>query len=186
MEVLLNLFKEFFSIGLFSYGGGLAILVLLQEKSIDLGWLNLQQFADMVAISQSTPGPIAINLATFVGYFQGSIIGSIIASIAVVLPGLSISLLIARFMEHFNEKPLVIAVLKGLRAVVIGLIGAAILNIAYVTIFNIEAYKNSRILSELFRLKEIGLFILLVILMLKYKKHPVVYIVCAGVVGLFL
>lgn len=186
MEALLKLFTEFFNIGLFSYGGGLAILALLQQKSIELGWLNAQQFADMVAISQSTPGPIAINLATFVGYFQGSIIGSIIASIAVVLPGFSISILVGRFMEHFNEKSIVIAILKGLRAVVIGLVAAAILNIAYVTIFNLEAYNESRVITDLFKIKEFGLFIVLVLLSIKYKKHPALYIVAAGFIGLFL
>lgn len=186
MEVLLKLFYEFFNIGLFSYGGGLAVLILLQEKAIELSWLNLQQFADVVAISQSTPGPIAINLATFVGYFQGNIVGSIVASIAVILPGFSISILVARFMEHFNEKKIVIAILKGLRAVVIGLIAVAILNISYVTIFDLEAYKVSHTISDLFRFKEIGLFLILLFLILKYKKHPVIYIACAGVVGLFL
>ena len=186
MEVLLKLFVEFFNIGLFSYGGGLAVLILLQEKSIELGWLNLDQFADMVAISQSTPGPIAINLATFVGFFQGSILGSIVASVAVILPGFGMSLIVGRFMEHFDEKPIVIAVLKGLRAVVIGLIATAILNIAYVTIFNLEAYKVTRAITDLFKYKEMGLFLILVFLSLKYKKHPALYIVSAGVIGLFM
>lgn len=186
MEVLLKLFYEFINIGLFSYGGGLAILVLLQEKSIELGWLNLKQFADMVAISQSTPGPIAINLATFVGYFQGSILGSVVASIAVILPGFSLSLIVARFMEHFNENAIVVAILKGLRSVVIGLIATAILNIAFVTIIDLETYNLSHNLIDLFDLKQVSLFAIILFLILKFKKHPVMYILGGAVIGLIL
>lgn len=186
MEILLKLFKEFFYTGIFSYGGGLAILPLLQEKSIELGWLNLNQFTDMLAISQSTPGPIAINLATFVGYFQGNILGSVIASIAVILPGFFFSLIVARFMERFNEKPLVIAMLRGLRAVVIGLIATAIVNIAFVTVINIDTYKATHMIADLFELKSMGLFLFILALSLKFKLHPAIYIVGAGLLGFLL
>ncbi|PKM95176.1 MAG: chromate transporter [Firmicutes bacterium HGW-Firmicutes-1] len=186
IQALLELFMEFFSLGIFSYGGGLAILVLLQEKSVELGWLTLEQFADVVAISQSTPGPIAINLATFVGYFQGSILGSLVATIAVILPGFVISIIVAKFMDRFNEKPIVKATLKGLRAIVIGLIATAILNIAYVTIIDLKAYKVTRYIGDLVELKSLIVFGLLVFLSIKFKKHPIYYILPAGVVGLFL
>ncbi|PKM49056.1 MAG: chromate transporter [Firmicutes bacterium HGW-Firmicutes-7] len=185
-QVLLKLFVEFFSLGIFSYGGGLAILVLLQEKAIELRWLTQAQFADIVAISQSTPGPIAINLATFVGYTQGSILGSFIASIAVILPGTIISIIVAKFMDKFNEKPVVKAILKGLRAIVIGMIATAILNIAYVSIVNIDAYLVTRYFWDLVELKSLIVFSILIFLSIKFKKHPIYYIVPAGIIGLFL
>lgn len=186
IQIYLKLFIEFFNFGIFSYGGGLAILVLLQEKAIELGWLTQTQFADIVAISQSTPGPIAINMATFVGYFQGSIIGSFIASFAVILPGSIISIIVARFMDRFNEKPIVKATLKGLRAIVIGLIATAILNIAYVSIVNLEAFKATGYIGDLVELKSFIFFGIFTFLSIKFKKHPIFYLVPAGIIGLFL
>lgn len=186
VAILLRLIWEFFVIGLFSYGGGLAVLVLLQERVSVLGWLTQAEFTDMIAISQSTPGPIAINLATFVGYFKGGIIGSILASVSVILPGVILSIIIGRFIKEFDEKPIVKAILKGLRAMVIGLIAAAILNIAKVSILDLEKYQMSQKILDLFDLKSILLFTIILVFDFKFKKHPVYYILPAGILGILL
>lgn len=184
--LLLNLFLAFFKFGLFCFGGGLAILVLLQETALELAWLTTEQFADVIAISQSTPGPIAINLATFVGYSQAGIIGSLVASIALIIPGFTISSIIGRFLNHFNEEPIIKAILKGLRAVVIGLIATAVLNISSVAIFNIKAFEATKSLMDLFDLKAVIMLIIFTFLVIRFKKHPIYYIITAGIIGVFL
>lgn len=184
--ILLKLFIEFASLGFFSYGGGLGVLTLLQDRVYELNWMTNKQFADMIAISQSTPGPIAINLATFVGYFQGSYLGSFAATVGVIIPGTTISLLLAKFMDHFHEKPIVRAMLKGLRSVVIGLIATAIVNISLVTIIHYEAYQGTHMFSDLFDIKSMLFFIITVLLVLKFKKHPIYYIIPAGILGIFI
>lgn len=184
MSILYKLCLEFFKLGLFSYGGGLAILALLQDRAIELGWLTSKEFADVVAISQSTPGPIAVNMATFVGFTQAGLLGSVMATFAVILPGTVISIIIAKFMAHFNEEIIVKAVLRGLRAVVIGLLAIAIINIAKVSIIDLEAYNSTHEILDLFEPIALILFGLVLFLVYKYKKHPFFYIIPAGIVGM--
>jgi chromate transporter len=183
---LLNLFGEFFRIGLVTYGGGLAILVFLQERAVELGWLTVHEFGDMIAIAQSTPGPIAINLATFVGFRQGGCIGALVSSLAVAIPGGALTVIASRFLEKFNEHKIVKAIMKGLRAVVIGLIITAIINISKVSIINIEAYKISKKLSSLIDIKAILLFSVMLLCVIKLKKHPIYYIIAAGIIGMII
>lgn len=186
MEILIKLIIEFFIIGFFSYGGGLAVLVLLQERVLNLGWMSLKEFADIIAISQSTPGPLAINLATFVGFFQGGVSGAFLASIAVVIPGVVFSMIIGRFMEHFDENERVQGVLKGLRAVVIGLVATAILNIALVTIFDIDSFKKTGSLLSFFDIKACIAMAVFFVFSFKFRKSPALLIVAGGAVGILL
>ncbi len=186
MEILIKLVIEFFVIGFFSYGGGLAVLVLLQERVINLGWMNLKEFADVIAISQSTPGPLAINLATFVGFFQGGIEGAVIASVAVVIPGVVFSMIIGRFMEHFDENERVKSILKGLRAVVIGLVATAIFNIALVTIFDIDSFKKTGSITSFFDIKACIAMVIFFVFTFKLRKSPALLIIAGGVVGILL
>lgn len=174
-SILYTLFFEFFKIGLFTYGGGLAILVFLQQRSVELGWLTVTQFADIIAVAQSTPGPIAINLATFVGYLQGGLPGVLLASLAVCIPGFVLSLVIAKFMHHFNEYPVVIRLMRGLRGIVIGLIAIAIINIFKVSFFS---------LGGVFDGKALILLIVIGLGIYKFKWHPIVYIVSSAVLGM--
>lgn len=125
MSVLIDLFVSFFTIGLFSYGGGYAVLSFLQQEVERRGWMTTERFIDLVAISQSTPGPIAINMATFVGYQTGGVPGSVVATVAVSLPGMMLMMLFALFLFHFYEKSQVQAAFRGLRPAVVGLIAAA-------------------------------------------------------------
>ncbi|WP_212692427.1 chromate transporter [Vallitalea guaymasensis] len=184
--ILARLFYEFFKIGLFTYGGGLAMLPLLQEKATAYGWLTKEQFTDMIAISQSTPGAIAINMATFVGYDQAGFLGSLISSIGVILPGFIIIIIVAKFLKHFNEKPVVKAIFVGLRATVIGLILTAVINVAMVSVVNIDLYNETKIIGNLFDVKSIILFAVTMFAVIKYKKHPIYYIISAGIIGIII
>ena len=125
--IYLQLFYTFFIIGLFTFGGGYAMLSLIQnEVVVNHSWVTAQQFTDMVAISQMTPGPIGINSATYVGYaVTGNIFGSIVATFAVTLPSFIIILSLCRIYARFKESNIFASLMKSLRPVVIGMIGAA-------------------------------------------------------------
>ncbi len=125
--IYLQLFFTFFVIGLFTFGGGYAMLSLIQnEVVVNHAWITAQEFTDMVAISQMTPGPIGINSATYVGYaVTGNIFGSLVATIAVTLPSFIIILLICKIYNKFKESNIFASLMKTLRPVVIGMIGAA-------------------------------------------------------------
>ena len=122
----LNLFFIFFKVGLFSFGGGYAILPLMQHEVVDVNkWISFKEFMDIVAVSQITPGPISINLATHVGYRIGGVIGSTIATTSVVLPSIIIVSLIVIFLKRFSKLPVVQRIFKSLRVTIVGLILAA-------------------------------------------------------------
>lgn len=122
----LNLFFVFFKVGLFSFGGGYAILPLMQHEVVDINkWISFKEFMDIVAVSQITPGPISINLATHVGYRIGGTLGSTIATTSVVLPSIIIVSLIVIFLKRFSKLPVVQRIFKSLRVTIVGLILAA-------------------------------------------------------------
>ena len=127
MMTFLTLFWSFLKIGIFGFGGGYAILALIEHEVVDIhGWMTTAEFTDIVAISQATPGPIAINCATYVGYTAtDSILGSAIATFAVCLPPLILASLAARFIYRFRDNKYVSAAFNGLRPAVVGLILAA-------------------------------------------------------------
>ena len=122
----LNLFFVFFKVGLFSFGGGYAILPLMQHEVVDVNkWISFKEFMDIVAVSQITPGPISINLATHVGYRIAGTLGSTIATTSVVLPSIIIVSLIVIFLKRFSKLPVVQRIFKSLRVTIVGLILAA-------------------------------------------------------------
>ena len=122
----LNLFFVFFKVGLFSFGGGYAILPLMQHEVVDVNkWISVKEFMDIVAVSQITPGPISINLATHVGYRIGGTLGSTIATTSVILPSIIIISLIVIFLKRFSKLPAVQRIFKSLRITIVGLILAA-------------------------------------------------------------
>jgi len=121
-----NLFLIFFKVGLFSFGGGYAILPLMQHEVVDVNkWISFKEFMDIVAVSQITPGPISINLATHVGYRIGGVIGSTIATSSVILPSIIIMVIIVIFLKKFSKMLVVQRIFKALRITVVGLILAA-------------------------------------------------------------
>ncbi len=122
MNIYLTLFLEFFKIGLFSFGGGFGMIPLVEETVIKHGWLTESQFYDFIGVCESTPGPIAINMATYIGSTQAGPIGSILATLGVVLPAFIIILLIASILKHFTENKYFKSFVKGVQPVVIGLL----------------------------------------------------------------
>ena len=123
----LGLLMSFFKIGLFGFGGGYAMVPLLEREIAAHAWLDPTEFLDIVAISQMTPGAIAVNAATYIGFRTAGVVGSLAATLGLVLPSLILVMLAARFFLKFQERPAVRAVLGGIRPVTIGLIGSAVL-----------------------------------------------------------
>ena len=122
VNIYLSLFISFLKIGLFSFGGGYGMIPLLKEEVLNNGWLTEAELLDMIGVSESTPGPIAVNMATFVGASQAGILGSLIATFSVILPAFVIMLVIVTLLKHFSDNKYVAAALSGVRQVVIGLI----------------------------------------------------------------
>lgn len=182
--IYLLLYFEFFKIGLFAVGGGLATIPFLQELVYKYGWLTAHDLIDFIAISESTPGPIGINIATFVGYKTGGIPGGLIAVLGIITPSLIIICLIAHYFEKINEKPIIQHGLYALRPAVIGLIGAAAYEVAKVALFNLELFTETHNLFSIFNFKAIILFVIIIYLMIKFKKHPIVYLALAAAVGI--
>lgn len=178
----LQLFYTFFKIGLFGFGGGYAMLSMIQGEVVTrYGWLTSQEFTDIVAISQMTPGPIGINSATYVGFTAtGSIWGSIIATLAVVLPSFILMLAISKFFLKYQKHPVVEAVFSGLRPAVVGLLASAAL-----VLMNAENFSSPK--------EDMYSFIISCLIFLaafigtrKYKINPILMIVACGIAGLIL
>ena len=128
--IFLELFWTFFKIGAFTFGGGYAMLPLIQEAVLTKGWGTPEALINFIAVSESTPGPFAINMATYIGAEQGGILGAFCATLGVVTPSFIIILLVAKFFDKFKESKIVKGCMYGLKPAVIGLIGAALLSVA--------------------------------------------------------
>lgn len=128
---LLLMMWTFFKIGLFTIGGGYAMIPMIEEQAINYGWITELELLDFLAVSESTPGPFAVNMATFIGFSQGGIIGAILTTLAVVTPSFIIILIIAKFLKSFSEDPTVKDVLSGIKPVVVGLLIGVVLNLIF-------------------------------------------------------
>ncbi|NLK21618.1 MAG: chromate transporter [Epulopiscium sp.] len=184
--IYLLLFLEFFKIGLFSIGGGLATLPFLHQMVDKYNWITTYDLLNMIAVSESTPGPIGINTATFVGYKGGGILGSLVATLGIVAPSVIIIILIAHYYMRFSEHPYVRASLNGIRPAVVGLISAAGFEVAKLTLLNTEQLKVGSNLLKILNYKAIILFLIILYLIQKYKKHPILFIIISGFIGVLL
>lgn len=186
--ILLQLFWEFFKIGLFSVGGGMATLPFLYDLSDKMGWYTYAQLADMVAVSESTPGPVGINMATYVGYTVGGFGGAVLATLGVLLPGTVIVLIIAGMLAKFRGNRYVEAAFYGLRPASTGLIAAAGVSVIGVALLNTALYEETGRLLDLVSVKAVILAVVLWVLtnVVKPTKklHPVVFIAASAVVGI--
>ena len=178
----LQLFYTFFKIGLFGFGGGYAMLSMIQGEVVTRhGWLTSQEFTDIVAISQMTPGPIGINSATYVGFTAtGSVWGSIIATLAVVLPSFILMLAISKFFLKYQKHPVVEAVFSGLRPAVVGLLASAAL-----VLMNADNFSSPKEDMYSFIISCL-IFLVAFIGTRKYKINPILMIVACGIAGLIL
>ena len=188
MMLYLRLFWEFFKTGLFAVGGGLATLPFIYDMSDRTGWFTYQQIADMIAVSESTPGPIGVNTSTYVGYITGGLPGSIIATIGLVTPAVIIILIIASCLKKFRENRFVDHAFYGLRPASAGLIAAAGFSVVMLALVREDAFKASGNILDLFSWKGLALAAVIWVLTNLVKKtkdlHPIVYIAASAVVGI--
>ena len=186
--ILLQLFFEFFKTGLFAVGGGMATLPFLYDISARTGWYTTEMLADMIAVSESTPGPIGVNMATYVGFVTAGIPGAIIATLGLITPSIIIILLIARALKAFRENPIVEAAFYGLRPCSVGLIAAAGFLVIKLALFNTALYQASGKLIDLFDFKAIALAAVLLVCTRYVKKlkglHPIFFILASAVIGI--
>ena len=184
----LELFATFFKIGLFTFGGGYAMLPLIQEEVLANGWMEMDALVNFIAVSESTPGPFAINMATYVGSetggefgIIGSIFGSFCATLGVVLPSFIVILIVAKCYEKFKNSSVVKGCMTGLKPAVVGLIGAAILPIVVTVLipngFSTTIFTNTDLYVSLV------IFILGTVLAFK-KVHPIIIICLSAILGI--
>lgn len=188
MMLYLRLFWEFFKTGLFAVGGGMATLPFLYDIADRTGWYTAAQLADFIAVSESTPGPIGVNMATYVGFTTGGVPGALVATLGLVSPSVIIILLIARALQKFRQNRYVDAAFYGLRPCSVGLIAAAGLLVVKISLFDFELFKQTGAALDLFKGKALLLAALLLVLTNAVKRtkklHPIVFILGSAVLGI--
>lgn len=192
--IFFRLFYEFFKVGLFSVGGGMATIPFLQDISERLHWFSTSELSDMIAVSESTPGPIGVNMATFAGYktafsifhnqFTG-VLGGIVATLGLIAPAVIVIMLVLKALKKFSDNKYVNGAMYGLRAVSMALISYAGLGVMKITLLNLDAFSKSGNIADLFVFKTLILAVIIFVLQKIFKKiHPIVFIVAAAVVGI--
>ncbi len=188
MSVLLTLFIEFFKVGLFAVGGGMATLPFLYDLSDKYGWYTYAQLADMLAISESTPGPIGVNMATYVGYTIHGVSGAVTATLGLVFPSVVVICIVAMFLKSFRQNKFVNSAFKMLRPTSTALIAAAGVSVVTICLVPIDAFRETGLVSDLVDWRAILLAAALVVLtnFVKPTKklHPVAFIAVSAVVGI--
>lgn len=189
--IYLKLLFSFIKIGLFSFGGGYAMIPLIQKEIEMHGWISSAEFVDIIAIAEMTPGPIAVNSATFVGYKTAGLLGSILATIGVALPSFILILAVSGYFFKYQNKPITVMVFYGVRPVVTGLIAAAAVFVAKTAIFkndvSIEAFNYlSNKPESFFDFRGIVILIATLVALIKFKIHPILAIAGAGIAGIII
>ena len=184
--IYLKLFWEFLKVGLFTVGGGLASLPFLYDISDKTGWFTYAQLADMIAISESTPGPIGINMATYVGFTTAGVGGAIIASIGFIVPPLIIASIVSRFLDKFSENKFVKGAFYGLRAVSVALVSAALVSVLKISLIDLSLFSETKNFFDLISIPGVVLTVVLYLVLKKYKPHPVVILGISAAVGILL
>ena len=187
MMLYLRLFWEFFKTGLFAVGGGMATLPFLYDMADKTGWFTHGQLADMIAVSESTPGPIGVNMATYVGFTAGGIPGALVATLGLITPEVIIILIIARVLQQFRQNKTVDAAFYGLRPCSVALIAAAGLLVVKVALLRLDAFAASGAVRDLFNWKAVVLAAVLLVLTrfvkATKKLHPIFFILGSALVG---
>ncbi len=179
--IFLELFWTFFKIGAFTFGGGYAMLPLIQEQVIAHGWMTNEEIINFIAVSESTPGPFAVNVSTYVGMEKAGFLGAICAVLGVVLPSFIIILLVAHGYAKFKKSRIVSGCMTGLKPAVIGLISSAIVSTG-ATVFFPSGFALSTILSFSFQ-SSLVIFVIMLVLALK-KFHPILIILLSAALGI--
>ncbi len=180
--ILLELFLTFLKIGAFTFGGGYAMLPLIQQEVSAHGWMDKTALVDFLAISESTPGPFAVNAATYIGTTVGGLPGAVCATLGVVLPSFVIMLILAKIFSSFCQKQAVKGVMCGLRPAVVGLIASAVLSVGQSALLP-SGISFSVLLSLPFWISLLIFLIMSLLIFLK-KVHPIMVIVLSAGLGL--
>ena len=182
--IYLLLFWEFFKTGLFAVGGGLATLPFLYDMAGRTGWFTAHQVADMLAISESTPGPIGINMAVYTGYTTAGPLGSLCALVGIVTPGIIVIVLIAAFLRAFRDNKYVVGAFYGIRPASTGLIAAAGLTVAMGALLHLDAWSGWSRFWTVLDWRALVLAIVIFAISKKFKKlHPAFLILIGAVAG---
>ena len=177
----LELFATFFKIGLFTFGGGYAMLPLIQQEVLSKGWADEKEIINFIAVSESTPGPFAINMSTYIGTDEAGVLGAFFATLGVVLPSFIIILIVAKCYENFQSSKIVRGCMSGLKPAVVGLIGAAVLSIAGTVLFPNGI--STAVFSSLNFYISLAIFAVMALLAFK-KVHPILIIALSAVAGI--
>ena len=183
---LLQLWAIFFYVGLFAIGGGLVAATFMQQILVEkMGLISLEKFYSMLAISESTPGPIGINIATFCGTELYGPIGGIITTLGEITPSLIIIMLVARFFSNFQKRKGVQAAFEGIRPATSGMVLVAMMNVLLLALFNIPAFMASHSVGDLFRWKSLIFYALSLLALFGIKKmHPVFVVLFGAIFGI--
>lgn len=180
--IYLELFWTFFKIGILTFGGGYAMIPMIESEAITKRWITEEMLIDFLAVSESTPGSFAVNISTFIGNSQAGILGAIIATLGVVLPSFIVILVIFKFYKRFIKNKYVIGTLNGLRAVVVGLVISVGLGLFYDQLITQGDIKTFNFLNFV-------LIVMLILLQIGYKKvfnkplNPIVFILISAILG---
>lgn len=184
---MLRLMWEFFKIGLFAVGGGMATIPFLYEIGEKFGYFSNEELLDMIAVSESTPGAIGINMSTYAGINAKGYLGGVLATISLITGPVIIILLIARAMDKFKNSKIVKDAFVTLRPATAGLILGAMSSVLFVTLFNLEAMRQSGNILNIIRPIPSAIFAVFLGLLLKFKKlNPIVVIIIGALLGIFL
>ncbi|MDP4134026.1 MAG: chromate transporter [Bacillota bacterium] len=180
--IYLQLLYSFLQVGLFSFGGGYAILPMIQQQVVILNhWLTMKEFADVVTISQMTPGPIALNASTFVGMKMAGIMGAVTATFGCAFPTTVLALIVGHYFYKYRDMTLVKGVFEGLRPAVVSLIASAGMSILILSLFNVETLTLG-ILSHI-DWKAVVMFAISLFILRKWKANPIYIMLGSGVIG---
>lgn len=179
--IYLELLWTFIKIGAFTFGGGYAMLPLIQSEVAAHNWLSEEELVNFIAVSESTPGPFAVNISTYVGMMTGGVWGAFCATLGIVLPSFIIILIVAKCFEQFKKSKMVSGCMSGLKPAVIGMIGAAVISVGQ-TVFFPNGFMTSVFLTPDF-LCSLGIFALMLFLSFK-KIHPIFIIIGSAILGI--
>lgn len=182
MNLFLSLFLTFFKIGALTFGGGYAMLPMIEQEVMAHRWMELEELIDFIAVSESTPGPFAVNVSTYIGSRMGGFFGAVCATMGVVMPSFLIILIVVRAYQSCRENRFVEGALSGLRPGVVGLIAAALVSVG-TTVFFPDGIRSDVVLTSRFWMSAV-LFAGSVWIRKKRKIHPAVLILMAAVVGI--
>lgn len=184
--IYLQLFLEFLKIGALSFGGGLGMISLIHDTCVGSGWLTEEELLNMIAIAESTPGPIAVNMATFVGSSQGGILGALLATLGIVLPSFIIILIVASVANNLLKYAGVKATLTGMRPAIVGLIVSVTITMFLKQILNLR-FVESSVNIDWYGFIILGILALITVLYTKFRKKalsPILLIVISGILGI--